>query len=133
MYQKVKQGEESLANYKLEDVIASTSTNALSARTACQNEKRKDSFEGQGTQGAIMLVNLPNNKKSDGRTCNSGAPIRQSYTIDFKVGFIERVQLALDDPDLPTITKPTSYFRSIGCNDHDVENIGAKKDESSRI
>ena len=40
--------------------------------------------------------------------------------MDFKVGFIERVQLALDDPDLPTITKPTSYFRSIGCSEHDV-------------
>ena len=53
LHQKAKQGEESLValnNYELEDVIKSTSTNALSSRTTDHNEKREDSFKEKGTK-----------------------------------------------------------------------------------
>ena len=40
--------------------------------------------------------------------------------MDYKVEFVESVQAALDDADLTTITTPTSYFRSIGCSNHDI-------------
>ena len=123
MYQKVKQSEESflaLTNHKLEDVIQSTSTNAVSSCPINTNEKRKDSFREKGTKGATLILKLPHEKKSDSRMSKSGAPIRQSYTVDYKVEFVESVQAALDDADLTTITTPTSYFQSIGCSNHDI-------------
>jgi len=123
LYQKVQQSEESLValtNHKLEDVIKSTSTDAVSSCPINTNEKRKDSFQEKGTKGATLILKLPHEKKSDGRMSNSGAPIRQSYTVDYKVEFVESVQAALDDANLTTVTTPTRYFRSIGCSGHDV-------------
>ena len=40
--------------------------------------------------------------------------------MDYKVEFVESVQAAQDDADLTTITTPTSYFRPIGCSNHDI-------------
>ena len=37
---------------------------------------------------------LPHEKKSEGRMSNSGPPIRQSYTVDFKVEFVETISVA---------------------------------------
>ena len=74
------------------------------------NAKKKDQLATTSTLPYdSVLINNPASSKTDGRKNNSGSPRRKTYSIAYKVSFVEEVMSFIEDDRYPAITNATSY------------------------